>query len=325
MSVIPVAEEMPAVATSSAGGTLAGRRILVTGATGFLGAKLCQELHGLGAEVHGVSRRPPVEVADGPRWLQGDASDMASVEAAFAAARPEVVFHLASPGVGSPEFDHVLPTLHGDLVATVNALTAATRRGCDRLVLAASLEEPLGVPAVPMSPYAAAKWAAAGYARMFHALYRTPVVMVRPYMTFGPGQRPHKIVPYVINALLRGEAPTLGSGRRLVDWVYLDDVVRGLLLAAERPGIEGAELDLGSGTLVAVRDVVERIARIIGAAAPRFGAQPDRPAEVERRANTSAVLAALGWRAEIPLDDGLRRTVEWHRRAGQWGEAGCAS
>jgi len=295
--------------------SLAGRRVLVTGATGFLGAHLCRALGQRGAAVHAVSRRPPTHRGDdAPSWQAADLGGGATtVTAVFDRAQPDVVFHLTSHGVGSPDLEHVLPTLYGDLVPTVNVLTAATRCGA-RVVLAASLEEPLTTRAVPPSPYAAAKWAGSGYARMFYALYDTKVVITRPFMTYGPGQRAHKLIPQAILSLLRQQAPRLGSGRRMVDWVYVDDVVRGLLLAATQPGVEGAELDLGSGRLVSVRDVIERLVRLTGSSAsPAFGAVPDRPFEVERAAELHGAYARLGWTAEVSLDDGLRRTVDWYR------------
>jgi nucleoside-diphosphate-sugar epimerase len=248
------------------------------------------------------------------RWYAGDLSSMSAAEEVVRASRPDVVFHLAGHSMGSRELELVQPSLQGDLVPTVNMLTAVAQRGTARLVLAASLEEPIAAPAVPSSPYAAAKWAATGFARMFHLLYATPVVITRPFMTYGPGQRADKLVPYVIRSLLRSEAPKLSSGHRMVDWIYVDDLVRGLLLAGDRPGLEGEELDLGSGRLVSVRQVVQQLVRATGSTvAVQFGALPDRPFEVERRADADATRNRLGWQAEISLEDGLQRTVEWYR------------
>jgi UDP-glucose 4-epimerase len=147
---------------------------------------------------------------------------------------------------------------------------------------------------------------------MCHALYGTPVVWLRPSMVYGPGQPDaRKLVPYVTLSLLRGESPILASGRRPVDWVYIDDVVDALLAAAVAEGVEGRSFDVGSGELVSVRDVVELIARLVDAkASPRFGAIPDRPLEHVRAADVAAAAEALGWQPRIPLPEGLRRTVE---------------
>ena len=241
---------------------------------------------------------------------------MASVERAFKEARPELVYHLSGHGVGAPDIENVLPTFRNDLTTTVNILTVAAQSRIKRLLMAASLEEPQpgAEDPVPSSPYAAAKWASGAYARMFHRLYGTPVVMTRPMMAYGPGQRSHKLIPYVILALLQGQAPSLSSGTRGVDWIYVDDVMDGMLAAAVKPGIEGCTIDLGSGVLVSIRDVVLQLAAIVGAkVAPKFGAVTDRPMEKVRVANVVGAYEKLGWKPRTSLRSGLEQTVEWYR------------
>jgi nucleoside-diphosphate-sugar epimerase len=292
----------------------AGKRVLVTGGGGFLGSHLCLALAALGAEVHAVGRTAPPAAAESPRWYVRDLSSMPAVDEVVRASRPDVVFHLAGHAVGSRELDVVLPSMQSELILTLNVLTTVAQRGTGRLVLTGSLEEPVAQPAVPSSPYAAAKWAGTGFARMFHLLYATPVVIARPFMTYGPGQRTDKLVPQVIRSLLQGEAPKVSSGRRMVDWVYVDDLTRGLLLAGGRAGIEGDEFDLGSGRLVSVREVVEQLVRATGSTvAAQFGVLPDRRYEVERRADAASTRTRLGWEAAISLEDGLQRTVDWYR------------
>lgn len=291
-----------------------GKHVLVTGARGFLGSHLSRALVALGAKVYAVGRTPPPRATENPIWHACDVSNLSALEAVLQISRPDVVFHLAGDAVGSRDLNLIQRSVQGEFLPTLNLLTAVAQRGSGRLVLAASLEEPTSAPAVPTSPYAACKWAGTGFARMFNLLYGTAVVITRPFMTYGPEQRADKLVPYVINALLRGESPRLSSGRRLVDWIYIDDLVQGLLLAGGLTGLEGQELDLGSGDLVSVRAVVEQLARATGAAgSPQFGTTPDRPHEVERRADIAATFQRLGWRAAVTLEDGLRRTVDWYR------------
>jgi nucleoside-diphosphate-sugar epimerase len=226
------------------------------------------------------------------------------------------VFHLCSHGVGRPDLEQVLPTLHHDLATTVHVLLAATETGAQRVILASSFEEPLPSDATvaPSSPYAAAKWASSMYARMFHLLYRTPVVMLRTFMTYGPRQAEHKLLPHVILSLLRGEAARVSSGAREVDWIYVDDVVAGMLAAAETPRLEGETFDLGSGRLVPIKAVLTKITALVGAAVqPLFGALPDRPCERVRAADLGPVSSRLNWRPVTSLDDGLKKTVDWFR------------
>lgn len=298
----------------SAGGSLRGRHVLVTGASGFIGAHLVARLERDGAVVHAVSRS--AEGSAGSRWWRVDLADAEQVAALVAAVEPMVIFHLASEVAGAREVANVLPMFRSNLASTVNLLCAAAPLGA-RVVLAGSMEEPdPGDPgAAAGSPYAAAKGAGTIYARMFHTLYGLPVVHLRVFMVYGPGQRDErKLVPYVTLALLRGEPPRLMSGRRAVDWIYVEDVVDAFLAAAVSDDAVGRSLDVGTGRLETVRGVVERLAGLVGGdAEPEFGAMGDRPLEAVRIARTAATEAAMGWKPRVALEVGLARTVAFYR------------
>lgn len=270
-----------------------------------------------GAQVFAVARRQPVGSIVSGRLFQADLAQSADAERVFSVSRPEIVFHMASQVLGARDIRHVSTTLQANLVAAVNILTCATESGCERVVMAGSMEEPVDhdCPPIPSSPYAAAKWAATGYARMFHALYQTPVVMARIFMVYGPGQKDlKKLIPYVITSLLQGDHPQVSAGTRPVDWIYIDDVVAGLLRCGATPGICGERFDLGTGVTETVRGVVEALGRIIEAEdSISFGAVPDRAMETVRVAQTGGKNSRLGWQANLSLDEGLRRTVEWYR------------
>lgn len=296
-----------------------GRAVLITGASGFIGAALSRRLRALGATVHGVSRQPRNDGDGCDCWWRGNLAEIDDARRLMTAVRPATVFHLASHVTGVRDVALVPVTLRDNLVSAVHLLVAATETGCGRILLAGSLEEPDPAPggSVPASPYAAAKFAASSYARMFHALYGTPVVLLRLFMVYGPGQADEKkLIPYVIRMLREGRAPELSSGRRRVDWIYVDDVVEACLAAARAPGVEGETLDVGSGTLASVRDVVERLVAETGSSArPRFGAFPDRPLEPERVADVARTRARIGWAPRVDLAEGLARTVAWYRKA----------
>lgn len=295
---------------------LRDQKILITGASGFLGTHLCRRLSKSGAEVHAVSRTQRSSNEECLQWWQGDLGDIGTVRNLLAAIKPDLIFHLSSHGKGAPSLDLVLPTLHSDLITTVNLLTAAAELGLSRIVLTGSLEEPEtdNTEVSPSSPYAAAKWAGTAYARMFHQLYRLPVVIVRPFMTYGPGQPPYKLIPYVILSLLQGQAPKLTSGNRRIDWIYVDDVVDGFLAAARVPNVEGCTMDLGSGTLVPIREVVNYLVNLMhDRAEPVFGTLPERPVDHVRMAKTANTYVKLGWKPSTSLGKGLRETVDWYK------------
>ena len=243
-------------------------------------------------------------------------ADLTTARRVLAAIRPNIVFHLAGSVGAAPDFELVLPTYHSLLTSTVNVLVAATELGCRRIFLIGSFTEPKPgeVEPTPQSPYGAAKWMSAAYGRMFYSLYQTPVVNLRPFMTYGPAQASSKLVPSVTLSLLRGEAPKLSSGRTKADWVYIADVIDAFVRAATAPGIDGKSIDLGTGSLVSIRGVVDRLVKITGSQLqPLFGALPDRPGENEVAANTSTASELLGWSATTSLESGLRQTVEWFK------------
>src|SRR6266581_2625651 len=293
-----------------------GQKILITGAHGFIGSHLSRRLHRDGAEVHALSRTTQASDGPGLYWWQVDLAETEAVRELVRTIKPEIIFHLASHNVGARDLDLVLPTFRSNLMSTVNLFTAISEIGCRRVVLAGSMEEPEpgDTQAIPGSPYAAAKWASSAYARMFHALYQLPVVLLRIFMVYGPAEwHLRKIVPYVILSLLRGEVPHLTSGERQVDWVYVEDVVEGLLAAARAPGVEGRTIDVGSGELVSIRTLVEHLVRLINPQLqPLFGALLDRPLEQIRVANTAPAAALMGWEAATSLEEGLKRTVDWY-------------
>jgi UDP-glucose 4-epimerase len=298
---------------------LAGKTALVTGASGFIGGAVARRLRESGAAVHCVSRAAQGAPGTGERWWQVDLADIADVRRLLAATQPNFVFHFAGVTSATRGIVSVLPTLQANLIPTVNLLVAAVEQPVQRLLLAGSLEEPQPDGSWPAasSPYAAAKYAAGAYTRTCHALYGIPAVWLRLFMVYGPAQKDlKKLVPHVTCSLLRGESPAMSEGKRPVDWIYIDDVVDACMAAAVAEGVEGQTLDIGSGQLVTVREVAERLVRIIDPdLRPRFGAVPERPLEQLRVAEAELTAARLGWRARTPLEDGLRKTVEWYRRA----------
>jgi UDP-glucose 4-epimerase len=297
-----------------------GRAVAITGAAGFIGTRLRSRLVAAGAIVHAVSRRPQQSDDPAGRWWELDVRSTGALDELVRSVEPEVLFHLAGETSAARELELVQPTFAANVAATVNVLTSvAASSPSIRVVTAGTLEEPPpGSGATASSPYALSKATATAYGLLFQELYRTRIVNLRVFMTYGPGQSAvRKLVPYVTLALLKGVPAVVSSGRRLVDWIYVDDVVSAFLAAGlAGEAADGRSFDVGSGRLISVRAVAEEIAAIVGRGEVRFGERTDRPREQEPVADPEPATSILGWRAATPLSEGLRRTVEWYRAYG---------
>jgi len=291
-------------------------RVLVTGASGFIGSHLVRRLRTMDVEVHGTSRSRRDGAPDGMTWHVADLSDPAATDELVRRVRPDVIFHLAGKVTGRRDRDLVVPIMQANLVTVVNLLAAATEHDGPHVVLASSIEEAgLTRPgSAAATPYALAKWAASEYALLFHRLWAARVSILRIAMTYGPAQPDHtKLLPYVIHSMLAGTEPRLSSGTRLVDWIYIDDVVDSLLAAARTEDGIGRVIDICTGTSVTIRDTIDLLRQTIGTdVRPRFGAEPEREHDRDQLAQPDDAARLLGWRPRIELADGLRRTVDWY-------------
>lgn len=289
------------------------KTVLVTGGSGFIGSALINKLVELGALVHGVSRNEPKNLGDAI-WHAGDLADAAFTDSLIGTLKPEYVFHLAGHVVGLREVSQVRPTLESNFLSTINLLVSLNQYGCKRMILSGSLEEPsVGKGTlVPSSPYAASKFAATIYSLMFQELYELPVTIARIHMGYGPGmQNMKKLLPYLILTTLKGETPKLSSGRRMLDWIYVDDIAIGLIHMMDAPGIDGDTIDLGSGTLTSIREIAEMTVRMVNPnISPEFGALEDRPLEQESKTDMEDTYQKIGWKAETGLAQGLKKMIE---------------
>jgi UDP-glucose 4-epimerase len=301
---------------------LHARRVLVTGALGFIGRHLIGHLLDAGADVHALVRPGaprtgrPIGLPDHPRvrWHECDLADPADVERTLRDSDPEVVFHLASKVAGRRDPGLVLPMMEDNVAAAVNVMTAAHEIGGRRVILAGSVEEPRDRDEAPSSPYAAAKAAATGYARLFHEQWDLPVTVLRIAMVYGPGQPDEsKLLPYLITTMLDLRHPSVSSGGRGIDWVHVDDVCRAFLATAMPDAAAGLVADVGSGVATTIADTVEMVAALTGyRGSLGLGAAEDRRGDRARIADLTAAAESLGWHPQVLLDAGLAETVQWY-------------
>jgi UDP-glucose 4-epimerase len=291
------------------------QKILITGGRGFIGTHLCNFIASRGGEVHATSRKIKTQVEGGIYIWNIDLKNSIKVEELVKSIKPDLIFHLASIVKGSRDLNLVLPMLRNNLLTTVNILTAARKTECRKVILAGSMEEPnQRSDAIPTSPYSVAKWATTGYGRMFHSLYDLPVVILRVFMVYGPGQFDFtKLIPYTIRETLSGRRPEISSGKRKVDWIYVQDVIDGYAAAALANKVDGAIIDIGSGERVSIKKIVTSITEMINPEIkPKFGVISDRKNEYSRIANVQKAFNLLKWVPKISIQDGLELTINWY-------------
>ncbi len=304
------------------------RRVLVTGGTGFLGQHLARQLVELGAQVtvalceeDGSQQTGALLKNLGARLAlaldlrDGDVRNYGQMRRLVEAVAPEIIFHLAAVGVNDP-FIAEETALRVNLHGTLNLLRAVQRVGAGyvRRIVSAGTSYEYGESGKPDpgNVYAASKVAAWAFCRMYHRAHGTPVVVARPFNVYGPGQNERALIPSAIRAALSGQDFPMTPGEQRRDFVYVDDVIQGFLAAARANGIEGQNLDLGTGQATPVRAVVERIFALVGPVGrPLVGALPYRRGVVwELVADADRTHQLTGWRAKIGLEEGLQTTIK---------------
>ena len=316
--------------------SLNGRRVLVTGAGGFIGSHLCEALVQGGAQVRAFLRYTsrqdlgnldlvPPEVRDAIEVVRGDLRDAASVRRAVLGC--QVVFHLGAVISVPYSFASPVEFAATNALGTLYVLEAARDAGVGRVVHTSTSEVygtaryvPIdeGHPLQAQSPYAASKIAGDKMAEAFHLAFGLPVVTIRPFNTYGPRQSSRAVVPTILTQLLSRQNPLrLGSLHPRRDLTYVSDTVEGFLRAGECPAAIGQVVQLGIGRSVSVEELVRLSSDLVGWRAP-VEVQPGRvrpnQSEVHELLSDNAnAMRLLSWEPSVSLEQGLAKTADWIR------------
>lgn len=311
----------------------AGRNVLVTGAGGFIGSHLVEELVARGAKVRCLVRYNSrgslgwledvaKEVYGAIEIIQGDLCD---ADAVLSVVRDQsVVFHLGA--IISIPFSYVSPSEVAavNITGTLNVLNACRTIGVERLVHTSTSEVYGTAQFVPIdeshpvqgqSPYSASKIGADKLAESYHLSFGLPVTTVRPFNTYGPRQSARAVIPAIMVQMLTKSTVSLGSLTPTRDFTFVTDTVAGMIRAAETADAVGRTINLGSGQEISIGQLVETIARISEKPIEvQVQEQRMRPknSEVNRLlSDNSLARSVIGWQPTITLDDGLRQTLHW--------------
>jgi UDP-glucose 4-epimerase len=305
----------------------AARRVLVTGAGGFVGANLARSLVRNGHDVvalvrPGGSRWRLEDMVGDLRMTEVELADEDAVYDAVARSRAEWIFHLAAHGGYSWEqgFRRIVET---NLVATGYLLAAASRMGCDAVVHAGSSSEyghkdhaPSETEALePNSAYAVTKAAASALCHHVARESGLRVVTLRLYSAYGPWEEPRRLIPTLITRGLRGELPPLVSPTTARDFIHVSDVCDAFIVAAQAAVPPGSIYNLGTGRQTTMREMVELARRVLSIdMTPSWETAAARTWDTNTWvANISAARRELRWEPQISLERGFEATVDWLR------------
>ena len=310
-----------------------GIKVLVTGAGGFIGSHLTERLVAEGASVRAFVRYNskgyrgfidgfPPQVAEALEVIAGDLRDPQAVSRA--AGGVDYVFHLGAL-IAIP-YSYVNPrdVLETNVMSTFNVLSACREHRVKRLVHT-STSEVYGTaqyvpidekhPLVGQSPYSASKIAADQIAESFYRSFDLPVATIRPFNTYGPRQSARAVIPSVISQAIRMDVIHVGAMHPVRDLTFVSDTVDGFLRMAECDDAVGKVINIGWGTGISVKELVEKAVKMVGRRVEvLFDATRLRPAksEVDRLiADNTLAKKMLGWEPKVDFDHGLKQTVNW--------------
>jgi CDP-glucose 4,6-dehydratase len=311
------------------------RKAFVTGATGFVGAHIARILIEHGASVvclqRDAVRGDPLDLFNLRRRatvVNGSVEDLHLMVRIINEYEVEAVFHLAAQAIVGAANRSPYSTLETNIRGTYSLLEASRISPTVKRIVVASSDKAYGsndqlpyledYPLLGLYPYDASKACADILARSFAHTYRLPVAVSRFANIYGPGDlNLSRIIPGTIESALRGQPPIIRSdGTPIREFIYIEDVARGYLTLAEKiEQVRGEAFNFGSGEPVQIIDLVKRIIKLAGKdLEPRVMLQRKIENEIDAQfLSAEKAERVLGWKAEINLDEGLRRTIEWYR------------
>jgi dTDP-glucose 4,6-dehydratase len=313
--------------------SLRGKSVLVTGAGGFLGSHLAERLVREGARVRALvhyNARANAgwldhsEFAGDMEIMAGDVCDPASCETAIAGC--EIIYNLAALTTVPYSYRAPASFVHANIDGTLCMLEAARRVGVERFIQTSSSQTYRPAGPVPVtedqplqapSPYAATKIACDGLVDAWRRSYGVPGIILKIFPIFGPRQSVRNIVPTIVTQLLDGPAIRLGNLEPRKDYIYVDDTIDAYVRAGTKPDAIGATFNICGDTEISIGDLAKLAARLMGSDLEIIQ-DTDRARaegrETERLLGDSrAAQERLGWRHQVSLEDGLRKTISWYR------------
>ena len=310
-----------------------GKKILVTGAAGFIGSHLVERLQTLGADVRALVRYTsrgdvgwlsllPVERKQALEIIFGDLRDPEAVRQAIMGTH--IVIHLGALISIPYSYLHPFEVAQVNLMGTLNVLIAARDVGVERVIHTSSSEVYGSAQYIPIderhplqgqSPYSASKIGADMLAESFHRAFDLPVVTIRPFNTYGPRQSARAVIPTIITQALTRDTICLGNLSTRRDFTFVTDTVEGFVRAIVAGGVEGGVFNLGTGYEVSISELCQMILTLTGSPAriiqDEKRLRPEKSEVLRLLSDNRRAREVLGWTPKVSLSEGLKETIEW--------------
>lgn len=304
-----------------------GKRVLITGANGFLGSHIVERMISQNADLSVIVRESSdlwriEEHIKGIRIFNADMQDFTAIYECVKTIRPDVIFHMAAYGVDSRQKD-VFTAIYSNLLGTVNILVSAGKAGCPRLINSGTsmqygnkegkVDEDASYN--PNNIYGSTKAASTIMAHQLAADLGIGIVTIIPFGVFGEKEGSYKFFPHVILSALNNREINLTSCEQYRDYCYVENIIDGFLIAAQAQQIKSEIFNIGNGFTQPLKYYVDLIIKEVNSAAKiNYGVLEQRKNDLwNPLPNVGKINGTLGWKPKISIEDGIRSTVRWYK------------
>ena len=299
------------------------KKILITGAGGFIGRHLLHQLQTYGAQISTISRNHhnfPKEIEQ----YAIDIKDTCAINECLQKCQPDHIFHLAAFKERNDSIQAFYSSVETNLIGTLNLFSAAKDVTSVQSIVTIGTAEEYGnnIPPFneklrecPVTPYSFSKLCISQMGELFFHHYNLPVIILRPTLAYGPGQGTDMFLPSLITSLLENNPFNMTLGEQTRDFVYVADLVEAMLLASRNTNVRGQIINIGSGVPTKIADIAQTIEKIIDKRGlVKLGSKPYRKNEVmDYYIDPRKAEALLGWKTKTSLNEGLNRTIAYYK------------
>ena len=303
--------------------SIEGKRVLITGITGFVGKALSKRLKSQGANVFGISR----SIKNDKKNLKVDILDYSAIDKFIKDSKIDICFHLASTSLVEEGQLHPYQTFKVNTEGTLNILESARNNNLNRIIVA-STSHVYGKNKVPYfenymprptRPYETSKACTDIIAQSYATSFNLPVLIPRFVNIYGPGDLNfQRLIPKTIKSILEDVPPKMWGGEAIRDYLFIDDAIDAYLLLAKintsKVG-DNRVFNFGSSNMIGVEDLIKKIIKIVGKNLIIKKVSDERKGEIASQyVSFNKAIRVLGWKPKISLDEGLKRTIAWYSK-----------